>query len=379
MEKNKIKIIEYGALTSTKGGIESYIITQLRHINKDKFQIDFLVPNEYEELAYEHEIKALNSKIYRGYIRWKNSFWGHYYTLYKFFKQHKGEYDIAIGNYLDLQNINFLIIAKLFGVKVCIAHAHAGNNLRKNIKRNILVKFNRCVLSFFVDKLFACSKNAGNWMFGNKNWKEMNHYIIENSIDYNKFLFNMKKRIELKHNLNLELGNTLVIGHTGRFAEEKNHEFIIDIFNEIVKVNKNAYLVLIGDGVLKEYIEAKINKLNLSEHVLLLGECSNINELLNIMDIFLFPSKTEGLGISLIEAQINGLLCFTSEGVVPDEVNFTENVNFISLDKSAAYWAEKILEKDYSRKVLKKSLLISKYDINNTISAVEKILLEAIK
>lgn len=119
--------------------------------------------------------------------------------------------------------------------------------------------------------------------------------------------------------------------------------------------------------------------MNLSEHVLLLGECSNINELLNIMDIFLFPSKTEGLGISLIEAQINGLLCFTSEGVVPDEVNFTENVNFISLDKSAAYWAEKILEKDYSRKVLKKSLLISKYDINNTISAVEKILLEAIK
>lgn len=378
MEKNKIKIIEYGALTSTKGGIESYIITQLRHINKDKFQIDFLVPNEYEELAYEHEIKALNSKIYRGYIRWKNSFWGHYYTLYKFFKQHKGEYDIAIGNYLDLQNINFLIIAKLFGVKVCIAHAHAGENLRKNWKRNLLVKINRFLLYFIVDYLYSCSQEAGKWMFGDKLWNKKKHFIIENSIETKSFLFDINKRNYLRNFYNVK--DAIVIGHTGRFAKEKNHDFIIDIFYELVKKGKNVYLFLIGDGILRSKIEKKIKELQLNNRVFILGERNDVNELLNMMDIFLFPSKTEGLGISLIEAQINGLYCFTSKDVVPNSVKFTDHLNFISLNKGAIYWANEILKvSKKNREIYNEKKVISNYNIDNTIKIIEKIFSEVVK
>lgn len=378
MKKNKIKIIEYGALTSTKGGIESYIITQLRHINKDKFQIDFLVPNEYEELAYEHEIKALNSKIYRGYIRWKNSFWGHYYTLYKFFKQHKGEYDIAIGNYLDLQNINFLIIAKLFGVKVCIAHAHAGENLRKNWKRNLLVKINRFLLYFIVDYLYGCSQEAGKWMFGDKLWNKKKHFIIENSIETKSFLFDINKRNYLRNFYNVK--DAIVIGHTGRFAKEKNHDFIIDIFYELVKKGKNVYLFLIGDGILRSKIEKKIKELQLNNRVFILGERNDVNELLNMMDIFLFPSKTEGLGISLIEAQINGLYCFTSKDVVPNSVKFTDHLNFISLNKGAIYWANEILKvSKKNREIYNEKKVISNYNIDNTIKIIEKIFSEVVK
>ncbi|WP_455781261.1 glycosyltransferase [Megamonas funiformis] len=378
MEKNKIKIIEYGALTSTKGGIESYIITQLRHINKDKFQIDFLVPNEYEELAYEHEIKALNSKIYRGYIRWKNSFFGHYYTLYKFFREHKGEYDIAIGNYLDLQNINFLIMAKIYGIKVEIAHAHAGENLRKNWKRNLLVKINRFLLYFIVDYLYSCSQEAGKWMFGDKLWNKKKHFIIENSIETKSFLFDINKRNYLRNFYNVK--DAIVIGHTGRFAKEKNHDFIIDIFYELVKKGKNVYLFLIGDGILRSKIEKKIKELQLNNRVFILGERNDVNELLNMMDIFLFPSKTEGLGISLIEAQINGLYCFTSKDVVPNSVKFTDHLNFISLNKGAIYWANEILKvSKKNREIYNEKKVISNYNIDNTIKIIEKIFSEVVK
>lgn len=378
MEKNKIKIIEYGALTSTKGGIESYIIAQLRHINKDKFQIDFLVPNEQEKLAYEDEIINLGSKIYRSYIRWKNSFFGHYYTLYKFFKEHKGEYDVAVGNYLDLQNINFLIMAKIYGVKAEIAHAHAGENLKKNWKRNLLVKINRFLLYFIVDYLYSCSQEAGKWMFGNKLWKKKKHFIIENSVETKKFLFDINKRRYLRNLYNVE--DALVVGHTGRFAEEKNHNFIIDIFYELVKQEKNVYLFLIGDGILRSKIEKKVKELELNNRVFILGERNDVNELLNMMDIFLFPSKTEGLGISLVEAQINGLYCFTSKDVVPNSVKFTDRLNFISLNKDAIYWANEILRvSKKNREIYDEKMVISNYNIDNAIKIIEKNFLEVVK
>lgn len=368
----KIRVLHYGALSETYGGVESYIINQYREMRKYNIQYDFLVNNSNEKLAYEDELKNYGCHIYRVWNGRRNGIIKHYYYLYKFFKTHKKKYDIAIGNYLDLQNIDFLIMAKLFGIKTCIAHAHAGNNLRRTKLWSFLVRLNRIILYFICNVLFSCSEDAGKWMFGNFLWNRKKKYIIINGINIEKFLFDEKKRIYFRKMFNVE--GALVIGHTGRLAEEKNHEFIIDIFYELYKKKKNIYLFLIGKGILKNEIENKIKDLKLDKNIILLGERKDINELLNMMDIFLFPSKTEGLGISLIEAQVNGLKCFTSKDVVPREVKITKNIEFISLTESANYWAERILKNmEYNRNTVRKEMILSNYNINNNVHLLKNI------
>lgn len=371
MEKNKIKIIEYGALTSTKGGVESYIITQLRYINKEKIQIDFLVPDEMEKLAYEDEIIGLGSKIYRSYIRWKNSFWGHYYTLYKFFNEHKNEYDIAVGNYLDLQNINFLIMAKLFGIKICIAHAHMAGESRKNIIKYFLVKINRLLALYFCDYLWACSEVAGKWMFGKFLWNKKNKLVIKNTIDNDKYKYNELIRNRIRTSLNIN--DSFVIGHVGRFAEQKNHEFILEIYSKIVKKIPKSYLILIGKGKLEKKIKRRAKELKLDDKILFLGEVDNVNELLQAMDIFLFPSKHEGLPVALIEAQAAGLKVYTSKEGVSEEVKITNLVEFISLKKDSNSWADIIVKNcKYFRKDMSENIILSGYDTKTSINKLEK-------
>lgn len=120
--------------------------------------------------------------------------------------------------------------------------------------------------------------------------------------------------------------------------------------------------------------------MQLNNRVFILGERNDVNELLNMMDIFLFPSKTEGLGISLIEAQINGLYCFTSKDVVPNSVKFTDHLNFISLNKGAIYWANEILKvSKKNREIYNEKKVISNYNIDNTIKIIEKIFSEVVK
>ena len=370
MKENKIKILEYGALTATKGGVESYIINQLRYINKEQFQIDFLVPNENEKLAYEDEIISLGSKIYRSYIRWKNSFFGHYYTLYKFFREHKGEYNIAVGNYLDLQNINFLIMARLFGIKICIAHSHMAYEKRKNIIKYILVKINRILSLYFCDYLWACSEVAGKWMFGPFLWDKKNKLLIKNSIDNEKYKYNKIIRDKIRNDL--KINNYFVIGHVGRFAEQKNHEFILDIFYEIIKKEPKSCLMLIGKGDLEEKIREKAQNLRIDKNILFLGERNNVNELLQSMDILLFPSKHEGLPVSLIEAQAAGLPIYTSKEGVSKEAKITNLIEFISLEKSAKYWADFILKNNKSYRLdMSKEIIESGYDINTEIKKIE--------
>ena len=140
----------------------------------------------------------------------------------------------------------------------------------------------------------------------------------------------------------------VVLGIVARMNEPKNHNFLIDIFQEYIKLNKNSKLLLIGDGYLREKIEEKIEKLALSDKVLLLGDRTDVNKLYSAIDIYVMPSLYEGLSISLCEAQVNGLRCYTSTRVDTNS-NITNNVEFLSLKKSAKEWAEHIFKNDNTR------------------------------
>lgn len=340
-----IRIIEYGALTSTKGGIESYIYNQISAIkndddNKNKIIFDFLVPAEKEKLAYEDQLREYGCKIYRGYRRWKDSFFGHYIDLYHFFKKHRSEYDIAVGNYLDFQNINFLIIAKLFGITT-IAHAHNAN-VPRNLKFKIFVFINQIIGLFFVDSLFTCSSVAAKWMFGNLLLKKnkRSYFQINNRINVDKFRFSKKIRNEIREKLGIS-ADTIVLGNSGRMVAQKNQLFLVDIFFEYLKINKNAKLIILGDGILRQDIVERIKSYNISEKVILTGSVSNVSDWLQGMDVFVFPSVFEGLGMSAIESQAAGLMTFVSDKV-PQDVNISPLYHCLSLKQSPKEWAEEI-------------------------------------
>ena len=173
---------------------------------------------------------------------------------------------------------------------------------------------------------------------------------------------------EVRNNIRRELGieNKKVIGHVGRFNPQKNHEFLIDIFNEIYKKDKDTVLLLIGDGYLKEKIEEKVNKLELDESVKFLGVREDIPELMQAMDLFLFPSQFEGLAVVMVEAQAAGLKVITSTGVTT-ESNITENVEFIELNKSAKYWADIVLNSDFKKKNDINLMIKKGYDSTNNV------------
>ncbi|WP_314762848.1 glycosyltransferase [uncultured Selenomonas sp.] len=335
---SQIRLIEYGALTSSVGGVEVYIKNQAESMS-DRIHMDFLVPNEPHLLAFEDFWNEKGFKIYRCYRRWKDSFFGHYIDLIKFFYKHRKEYDIAVANLLDYQNINFLIVAKLFGLKT-VAHAHS-SNAQRNWKYRLFVPLNRVLSIFFVDVLFSCSKDAAFWMFGKDLWEKKETYIVRNRIDLSRFQSDPTERMKKRRDLGADK-ETLIIGHTGRLTHGKNHVFMLQVLKCILNKRKNAILIFIGDGELMETLRRTATDYGVSSNVRFMGRQGNVAAWLQAMDVFFFPSDHEGMPLSLIEAQAAGLPCIVSDAV-PKEAGVTPLCRFLSLEAPVETWAEALL------------------------------------
>ena len=212
-------------------------------------------------------------------------------------------------------------------------------------------------------------------MFGNRNVDNGNVTIIHNAIDLEKFKFNKTIRNEIRKKLNIS-PDEIVVGNVGRFTDQKNHEFLIDVFNELYNKNSKYKLLLIGTGKKEKFIKAKVKKLKLNKNVLFMGYKSNSNEYMQAMDLFVFPSKFEGLGIVLIEAQANGLICFTSKDRVPYDAKVSKLLNFIPLKNNKEEWAEEILKADIKRKNVEKQIKEKGYNIKDEIKKIEKLYIE---
>ena len=268
-------------------------------------------------------------------------------------------------------------MAEKAGIKIRIAHSHSTSNpkeWKKNLLKNILRPFSKKYANVY----FACSELAGRWLFGNKTFDEGKVTIINNAIDVEKFVYNedirKKVRNDLKEKCKLEIDDdTLVVGHIGRFVKQKNHDFLIDIFNEVHKRKENSVLVLVGQGPLQKEIEEKVNKLGLQDCVLFLGQRNDANELYQAMDVFVLPSLYEGLGMVLIEAQYAGLNCYCSEAV-PKEAYLSNLLTKITLTESSSKWAEKIIDgqNKFTRKDMTEELKDSRYDIKKETKKLEK-------
>lgn len=311
------------------GGVENFVMNYYRFIDREKVQFDFLTSVD-EPGYFDEEIKKLGGKIYRAYPK-KRNFLRNILDIKKIVKENN--YKIVhrhTGS--SFSNID-LIAAKFGSAKILISHAHstsAGNKF--------LHYFSKVFFYVNVEK-FACSKAAGKWLFGEKHVEDV--HIIPNAIDLEKYQYDKQVRDELRNKYDVK--NKFIIGHVGGFNNAKNHEFIIDTFKEIHQLNKDAQLWLIGEGIHRVKIEKKVQESNLEEAVRFWGNRNDVNEMMQAMDVFLLPSVFEGYPVTLIEAQCAGLPCFVSENVIPTEINYSSNVKFISLEKSASEWANTIL------------------------------------
>lgn len=319
------------------GGVESVVMNYYRHIDRTKIQFDFICDEDSTNIPYE-EIEKLGGRVilippYQKLFKYHNK-------LKKILKD--GNYKI-VHSHINTLSIFSLFAAKCAGVPVRIAHSHSTTN-KKEKKKNLLKQALRPFSKEFATDYMCCSELAGRWLFGNKEYDKGNVYLLNNAIDLDKFKYDEKIRSEKRKKLNIS-NDTLVIGHVGRFVEQKNHRFLIDIFNEIHKQNSNFILLLAGQGPLMEEIKSKVESLGLEKFVIFLGQIDDADKLYQAIDIFVLPSLYEGLPVVGVEAQATGLLCELSSNMTK-ETKILDTTRFISLDKSAKEWASIILD-DY--------------------------------
>jgi glycosyltransferase involved in cell wall biosynthesis len=352
----KIKVLHI-VTEMNRGGLETMIMNYYRIVNRNEFQFDFLV-HRNEKKDFDDEILSLGGVIHRlpylnplsiKYLKKTN----------QFFKNNKS-YDI-IHSHLDTLSTIPLYFAKKHGHKIRIAHSHS-TRFDFNIKS--LVKYlSKILVKNVASEKYSCSHKAGKWLFGKGKYK-----VINNAIDPNAFNFDIHLRNKYQKDFNVD--DEIVVGHIGSFVPAKNHVRIINIFNELTK-HKKAKLILIGDGKLKKDIIALVEKLNLSNQVLFLNKINNVNEVINIFDVLLFPSIYEGLPLTLVEAQANGLNCVVSD-VVTDEIKLSNKIKFISLHQSNEKWCDEIVS-SFDDKDRYNVVTESNYNIKNEVLKLENI------
>lgn len=363
------KVLHWG-LMSGIGGVETFVMNIYNHIDRDVLQFDFLTKKD-GKIFFENKINELGGNIFPIVCPKTESIFEHKKSLNDFFSKHND----YVALHMHMNHIRYyapLVYAERYGIKKRIYHSHTSSDM--NPSNSIIKKLTefdtRINVSRYATDLFACSDAAGRYMFGNKKFN-----VIPNAIETDKFIFN--ESVRKKKREELQLGDKFVIGTVGHLSYIKNPEFTIEIFNAVHRKNPNSELIMVGIGALEDKIKKMIANYKLTDCVQLLGRRYDVPELMQAFDCFLLPSRFEGLGIVYIEAQAAGLPCFASEGVVPKEAKVTELMNYISLDKPAEFWADKILENRITERRNKKSEIIKAgFDIKEIAKNMQEIYLK---
>ncbi|MBR3152063.1 MAG: glycosyltransferase [Clostridia bacterium] len=354
------------------GGIEKMEFEIFKNFDKE-FEFHFLVPNRNSFGKYVDEIKKLDGNVYDLGVS-RKGFYGrvkYFFRLCKYLKKNK--YDVVhINSSVFMFSFQVALISKITGVRKIIVHSHSipKISLFKKIVKYLLTP----IYIRVTDEYLACSNHSARALFTKGFIEKGKVKIIKNGIDIESFKFNESIRNELRGKY--ELNGKIVYGHVGRFDKVKNHEFLIDIFYEIQKIQDNSVLLLIGDGELFEVIKEKVNRLGISSKVVFLGFNENVNEFLNCMDCFIFPSLSEGFGLSIIEAQTNGLTVYCSNRVNSDDLKVLPSFRLFDLNDRPEEIAEDICKENFdvvNRKDMFKYSIEYGFDIKDVCGKIKKI------
>lgn len=348
------------------GGVEKMVTSFIENMDKNKVHID-IVPQGIKNEEAKKYLESLGCHIYDMPYR-QREILKKFLFIRKILK--KNHYDAVHVHASVIFDFLPLIMAKHCGIKSRIIHSHSTTTFKNSYTKRFAQKVSKLILNRYVTDYFACSKQAALTMFGNSSKVKNNLIIIKNGIDIQKFKFNIDKRISIREEN--KLSDKLVFGHIGRFNEIKNHKFLIDIFYEITKLRKDAILLLIGEGKLMEECRKQVNKLGIANRVRFLGVRNNVNEIMQAMDMLIFPSLSEGLGIVLIEAQCSGLQCLVSQAIV-DEAMITDHIKKCDLQLPAIEWANRALNMVISENI-RENAFVSVAKENYSIESSSKYL-----
>ena len=369
MKKQPTRILHViGKLGS--GGIESFVINVYRHVIARNIQFDFIVFRDVQEF-YEEEIRKLGGKKYalgkelspKLLERIKRVF-----RFLKLLKEHPEYRIIHVHMSNPASALEYLLVSKLLGRKV-IAHSHASGDYLNGKFRAAAYMVCRKIVCRFADKKLACSQKAAEWIFSSKYVRCVE--IIYNGIDFGKFVFCQHERDKIR--MQYHLGDNFIIGHVGRFAPEKNHRFLIEVFRKLADIC-NVELLLVGEGDGRKDVELLVSQSNLEGKVIFAGERRDVSCILQAMDVLVMPSKYEGFGIVAVEAQASGLPCVLSDSI-PREVQCTDYVSFLSLNEGAEKWAEEIMKfrVKANRNASMNHVNSKEYDIRKTVEKIETV------
>lgn len=334
------------------GGVETWMMHVLRHIDRERFKMDFLVHTE-KPCAYDDEIRALGSRI----IPCMHPSRPLQYALnFRRVLHENGPYDVVHSHVHHFSGY-VLWLASLSKIPVRIAHSHSDTSRLQaaaSLPRRAYLSTTEYFVRRYATKGLAGSSEAGKSLFGDDpRWQTLYY-----GIDLTPF----REKVN-KAQVRGELGipeNAFVVGHVGRFVPVKNHQFIVEIASELFKKDKNVYIVLLGNGPLRSQTEKVVSDAGLSNQIIFAKLPGDVPQLmLGAMDIFLMPSLYEGLPVAALEAQAAGLRCVLSDTISREVSVVPDLVRWLSLSQSAAQWSETILSLRNEPKPLSQAEAIS--------------------
>lgn len=351
------------------GGAESLIMNWYRNIDRTKIQFDFLVRSP--DANYLHEIESLGGRVF-----YTASFPKDWIRNYKETRAilSRNEWDVIHVHGNAAMYMLPLRLAKKLDYESRIMHSHSTKSQGKVF--SLIHQANKFRIPALATQYLACSSAAGKWMFADHPF-----VLSRNAINVDTYRFDDNIRRMIRKEFALE--NKFVVGHVGRFATPKNHEFLLSLFIEIKHTRPDSVLMLIGDGDLETVVKCQAKKLSIADSILFMGRRTNVGELMSAMDVFVLPSLYEGLGIVLVEAQCNGLPCIVSQEAYNEEVTvFPDLLTVLPLSCGAKNWADHILrtsEVSVNRNINLSILQDCGYDIRTEIKKLEELYLQAEK
>jgi glycosyltransferase involved in cell wall biosynthesis len=325
-----------------RGGAETWLVQVLRHIDREKYQMDFLV-HTTDPGAYDEEVEALGARIIPCLHPSNPALYAK--NFFSILKEY-GPYDV-VHSHVHHYSGYVLMLAALAGVPVRIAHSHSDTRMllaSKSIRRGAYLSAMNIMIRAFASRGLAVSAEAGCDLFSSQ-WRDRpDKWQLQHlGIDLSEFEIDVDHK-EVRRSLGIPL-DAFVVGHVGRFCEAKNHRFLIEVGRELIKMESRSVFLLIGDGPLRLAIEEKVREYGLAKYFIFAGLRSDVSTLMKgAMDVFLFPSVYEGLPVTLLEAQAAGLSCLISNVISPETDVVSRLITRVSLDQTPEKWGSRLLE-----------------------------------
>lgn len=351
------------------GGVESIVFSYYSALDKSKFQYDIVYENDSISTVPE-ELLSMGARAFA--ISPMSHPFSYISDLRKIMKN--GDYKIVHCNNSTL-SLFPLIAAKMSGIKIRIIHNHSTSSKLEK-KRDLAKRVLRKIAPVFANKYCACSEKSGRWMYGDKAFEKGRVKLLRNAVDFDKYVYSESDAEQIKKEFNIE--NSTVIGHIGRFVTTKNHRFLIDVFDNYIKINNNSVLLLVGEGPLEADVKEYVKEKGLSAKVIFAGVRNDAYKFYSAFDILLLPSLYEGLPVVSVEASSAGLAQILSDNITR-ECRLNDGIKFLPID-SAELWASEIDKSlNNDRRKIAAQTRESRYDIKKCAKELEDYYTECLR